>query len=245
MFYDANGVLISILNAVSTSPSSPPQDAAAIYDGDRNTKWVDDAFGANGGSTLTFELLSGSAPTSYEYITANDDRMRDPTGWTIDKLIGGAGRGGVGGGGAITGREPIPALSNFIPPGGRMTATGTIYFVAPSPPPSPPSPPPLSRQCGCASLRNGATPFDQAFCVKGLAESGRIVCSTVSGGGSNPCPSDHWLCEPAGNAATSPPTCADTKKPKRCQKFKAKGKCRKARAAMRKCKATCNMCPWG
>ena len=123
MFYDSSGAPIPIISAVSTSPPGPPQSAAAIYDGDSGTKWTS-SFNANSGLTLTFELPSGSEPMSYAYITANDDANRDPSGWTIDKLVSG-------------GREALPSVSSFVPPAGRYTptgkfslGTGTLYEVS-------------------------------------------------------------------------------------------------------------------
>ena len=119
MFYDPNGAPIPILNAYS---GSPPQSATAIHDGDSNTNWVGNLF--DSGSTVTFELPYGSDPNSYEFITAPNDPNRDPTGWTMDINVWGGGVGGGAGGGGYGGREPLPSVSNFVPPGDRETPTG-------------------------------------------------------------------------------------------------------------------------
>jgi hypothetical protein len=110
--------------------------------------------------------------------------------------------------------------------------------LPPSPSPMPPSPPPLSEQCGCDELRNAATEGGEGLCLKKKHEEGRTVCTGISGGGVQPCPSDHRLC----SAKTLRQNCTDTKKRKKCRKFLKKGKCRKRRAALRKCKKTCGLC---
>ena len=110
--------------------------------------------------------------------------------------------------------------------------------LPPSPSPMPPSPPPLSEQCGCDELRNAATEGGEGLCLKKKHEEGRTVCTGISGGGVQPCPSDHRLC----SAKTLRQNCTDTKKWKKCRKFLKKGKCRKRRAALRKCKKTCGLC---
>lgn len=90
-------------------------------------------------------------------------------------------------------------------------------------------------------MLDGSATEGSKLCIK--VELGQRRCRAAHGPPGYECASDQELCahdilKPTATVVR----CEDTVKTRRCLKKRAKGKCRKVRFALRKCKLTCNAC---
>uniref|UniRef100_A0A7S2WZ30 Transglutaminase-like domain-containing protein n=1 Tax=Chloropicon primus TaxID=1764295 RepID=A0A7S2WZ30_9CHLO len=72
------------------SGQNPPEENAyCLFDERLSSKWLDFSFKENGTSYLELEFPVAKRLGSYELVSANDEKPRDPKSWTVEGFPGG------------------------------------------------------------------------------------------------------------------------------------------------------------
>merc|ERR1719478_1023912 len=132
--YGAGGVPLEVMGSSASNPgrdyanSNQAQTADLLFDNDTSTKWSDanmaddDDFAP---SVIRFPLAIAQGIESYELVTANDNKKRDPVSWTLSMMVSGQ-------------WLLMSQVSEFPPPAERETSYGMLWAITPPPSPSPP-----------------------------------------------------------------------------------------------------------